>query len=1094
MSESYKKLSQREHVYELPDSYVGSVSSTRLPTFISSSTSTIEASNIEVVPALFKIFDEVLVNAIDQHTRQQGRRKPVTRIDITVTDREIRIANDGRGIPIKKLPEYENIYAPSLIFGELLTSSNYDKKVDKVTGGKNGFGAKLANIFSTRFCVETVSGSKKFKQVFRDNMKTIEAPKISRATSDDVEGTTITFEPDLERFGLSEMSSSFIALCRRRAMDTAAWGNGEIAVTFNDEKIQLSTFRDFAELVSDNAVVCDILNKRWEIAACCNDDEVFHQYSLVNGICTTRGGTHVNAITSQICEHVARDLSKKHKQKIKPIYVKNQLSIFVKCQIVNPSFDSQTKETLTTNPAKFGSKCVVGLRFIRALLIETELEDRVMRMVTYREGKVLKKSDGKKVNKIKGLPKLVDANKAGGRLSRKCTLILTEGDSAKTMAVSGLSVVGRDFFGVFPLRGKLMNTKDTSIKKISENAEITALKKIIGLKDRTDYSEFERADSKWPLRYGSIIVMTDQDVDGSHIKGLLMSLFHSSWKSLLQQGFVTSLITPIIKVFPRQRGGRRAAKSFYTLQAYEEWKNDIGDDEAKKYRTKYYKGLGTSTTEEAKGYFRDMRTVSYTWDGQNADDALNLAFAKDRSDDRKEWISNYDPFLCLTGDETKVSISDFVHKDLIHFSYYNVNRSIPSVLDGLKPSQRKVLWSAFKRNLTTEIKVAQLSGYVAEHAAYHHGENSLQDTIVGMAQDFVGSNNLNLLLPNGTFGTRLQGGKDAASARYIYTQLAPWTRALFPADDDDLLTHETDDGVAIEPVMYVPLIPMVLVNGAAGIATGYSTNVPMFNPLDLIKVMRDKLARKLIAPLTPWFKNFTGDVVLEKSSYTTIGRYTVIDPECVRIDELPVGAWTEKYREYLERLVNNKILRSYVDHSTETEVSILLQFVKPPSDLGTVLRLKSKKHMTNMYLIDSEQRIKKYDDPRDICDEFFEVRMNLYRRRKKHVLRRHEAALKILRNKSRFIQNAVEIEGFLSSSEEAIHSFLEKENFDRIDDSWNYLCDMKMSQMNEGNVVKLEEKIAACESIVESITKTSTSEMYRRDLDHLEQMIKRNNR
>lgn len=179
-------------------------------------------------------------------------------------------------------------------------------------------------------------------------------------------------------------------------------------------------------------------------------------------------------------------------------------------------------------------------------------------------------------------------------------------------------------------------------------------------------------------------------------------------------------------------------------------------------------------------------------------------------------------------------------------------RSIPSVADGLKPGQRKVIWACFKRKLKKEIKVkskgslglcsksylfhslipqvAQLVGYISEHAAYHHGEQSLTMTIVNLAQDYVGSNNLNLLLPNGQYGTRDQGGKDHASARYIFTEPAPITRTIFHPADDPLLNTLREDNDDIEPEYYMPVIPLVLINGAEGIGTGLSRQSKFFPP------------------------------------------------------------------------------------------------------------------------------------------------------------------------------------------------------------------------------------------------------------------------
>ena len=197
----------------------------------------------------------------------------------------------------------------------------------------------------------------------------------------------------------------------------------------------------------------------------------------------------------------------------------------------------------------------------------------------------------------------------------------------------------------------------------------------------------------------------------------------------------------------------------------------------------------------------------------------------------------------MNHDVDEIPISDFINKELILFSMADNIRSIPSVADGLKPGQRKIIWGCFKRKLKKEIKVcsphvqrvpsdihpsqvAQLVGYVSEHAAYHHGEQSLTMTIVNLAQDYVGSNNINLLLPNGQYGTRDQGGKDHAAARYIFTELSPLTRSLFNTADEPLLKQQKEDNQPVEPEYYMPIIPMVLVNGADGIGTGKSPPAP----------------------------------------------------------------------------------------------------------------------------------------------------------------------------------------------------------------------------------------------------------------------------
>lgn len=290
-------------------------------------------------------------------------------------------------------------------------------------------------------------------------------------------------------------------------------------------------------------------------------------------------------------------------------------------------------------------------------------------------------------------------------------------------------------------------------------------------------------------------------------------------------GFLKEFVTPIIRVY--KKNSKDIVANFFTIPQYEQWSSD--KDVTKLFRIKYYKGLGTSETKDAKMYFSAIEDHRIYFEYQDRDDdsKIELAFAKKLADQRKEWLTTYDSALTFVDHDVKqLRYKDFVDKELILFSVADCARSIPSLCDGLKPGQRKVLFSCFKRKLTKEIKVAQLSGYVSEQSAYHHGEVSLQMTIVNLAQNFVGSNNINLLMPNGQFGSRAAGGKDCASARYIFTQLSEVARHIFNENDDAVLNFMTEEGQSIEPEYYLPIIPLVLVNGADGIGTGWSTYIP----------------------------------------------------------------------------------------------------------------------------------------------------------------------------------------------------------------------------------------------------------------------------
>lgn len=553
---------------------------------------------------------------------------------------------------------------------------------------------------------------------------------------------------------------------------------------------------------------------RWEIAFATSSG-TFQQVSFVNSIATTSGGTHVNVVAEQLCNGLADIVKKRNKggPAVKNAQMRNHFFLFVNSLIVNPAFTSQTKEQLTTKQSAFGSKFVMPEDFVKKVG-KTKVIDQILDYANLKADKALQKSDGSRRKRISNA-KLVDANKAGTKSGHECILILTEGDSASSMAIGGIAAIkGQDRYGVFPLRGKVLNVRDASHDQIMKNTEIQNIKQILGLQHKKVYEH--RKD----LRYGHIMIMTDQDYDGSHIKGLLINFFETQYPSLLKlPNFLIEFITPIVKIYKGNPKKPTKQRTFFTMPEYEYWKENNTESG---WEHKYYKGLGTSNEEDAKVYFADLdKHMKYFHEmEEEGSKRIELAFSKHKADERKEWLRLYQPGTFLDYTVDKISYPDFVDRELILFSIADCARSIPSVVDGLKPGQRKIMFAGFKRKLTKEVKVASFAGFVSESTGYHHGEASLQGTITNMAQTFVGANNVNLLEPSGNFGSRLQGGKDAASARYIYTLLSPFARKLFPQKDDDLLAYNLEDNKRIEPQWYVPVVPLILINGAEGIGTG----------------------------------------------------------------------------------------------------------------------------------------------------------------------------------------------------------------------------------------------------------------------------------
>jgi DNA topoisomerase-2 len=826
----------------------------------------------------------------------------------------------------------------------------------------------------------------------------------------------------------------------------------------------------------------------------------------VNGIHTAKGGKHVEYILNQIVRKLVDFIEKKKKTKVNPTTIKEQLILFLRCDIENPAFDSQTKDYMNTPSAKFGSKCEVSDKFIEKIA-KMGVMDAALKLTEVKETKAAKKTDGTKSKSVRGIPKLTDANWAGTDKSSLCMLILCEGDSAKAGILSGLSSEDRNMVGVYPLKGKLLNVRGEPTKKIADNKEIAEVKQILGLVTGKKYLTLEDVNSV--LRYGKILFMTDQDLDGSHIKGLGINLFSCEWPTLTQiPGFIGFMNTPILKA---KKGGNEL--NFYNDGEFEEWKNL--NDSNKTWIIKYYKGLGTSTGKEFREYFENRKIVEFMFSGKESDDAVDMVFNKKRADDRKDWLKVYDRNIYLDTSKKAVSYEEFINRELIHFSKYDCDRSIPNLMDGLKISQRKILFSAFKRNLKTEIKVAQFTGYVSEHSGYHHGEASLNAAIVGMAQNFVGSNNINLFIPNGQFGTRLQGGKDSASERYIFTLLNKITRTIFQQPDDNVIEYLNDDGLLVEPIYYAPIVPMILVNGSKGIGTGFSTDIMSYNPLQIIEYLQNKLKHiENDIEFIPYYEGFQGQITkISDDRFLIKGKYENIGVDKIRVTELPVGYWTEDFKELLEHWCNpgedkdkNKIppiIKDYEDMSRDTNIDFTITFIKGKLEefekakgdhqcngVEKLLKLYTTNTTTNMHLFDANDKLQKFEKISHIIDTYYDVRLNLYQTRKDYMIESLKKELMLLSNKAKYIKE--NIDGTIDlrkKNKEQVFEMLLNKGYNIIDDTTNfqYLTKMPMDSVTEENVEKLYKERHNKEAELELITSTTINNMWLSELETLKE-------
>jgi len=663
--------------------------------------------------------------------------------------------------------------------------------------------------------------------------------------------------------------------------------------------------------------------------------------------------------------------------------------------------------------------------------------------------KALKKKDGKKTRHTE-VVECEDANFAGTKQGTQCTLILTEGKSAKGYATHALAHLPgkRDYFGTFPLRGKPLNTMNADIIKIVNNRVILDLKEVLGLREGVDYT----VDTNYStLRYGKILIMADADEDGKHIVGLLMVLFHKLYPSLIAREFIMLLRTPIIRV-----SKNKDKISFLSAREYLDWLS-LNPDHSK-WRHKYLKGLASSKPEEITLDFMNPKYVQVVYD-DSSDAYLNLAFNEKLSDSRKEWLTILKDYLYVeTWD--RLPISYFIDQELIGFVRDNLGRSIPRLMDGLKESMRKILWGMYtyktwgscgryengrarigksdiKTNNAGSIKVGTLASHVQESTAYKHGEQCLAQTIINMAFDFVGSNNIEYFYQDGLFGTRNDIGEDAGSPRYIFCRPSSILPYIYRFEDFPLMEFEVDEGEDQEPVSFYPIIPMILVNGSNGIGSAYSTTIPKFNPLDLTNWIKNRLngMEHQLEPI-PWYKGFTGTITGKEAKikgdeevevevenekgeteivsmtvgsgirYKITGSYSYVGSD-IHVTELPIGVSMNRYDSFLMSLIQKKKLYDKHTHCTSNDVHFkLMGYTGEVSHKA--LRLVKTISTSNMIVLDEKDIPKRYKKVTDILNDFYVKRLQVYAARKQYLIDEEMKIIPELQEKIRFITDVVD--------------------------------------------------------------------------------------
>jgi DNA topoisomerase-2 len=838
--------------------------------------------------------------------------------------------------------------------------------------------------------------------------------------------TSIKWEWDLKWFKIQNGLSEDILALFAMYVFNAAMVTG-LNVHLNGDKLDNKLncyFNHFADEPKDSSSVLKLESPNSKVFVTASPNHEFEAISFVNGIETRNGGKHVTAWVEAVCRPIIDKLSKNDTKSLTLKDIKPYFRFLVVSRVSNPEFEGQEKNELKAPTIKADKISSYQLSKITKWPIWNQLYE-----LSNNKGEQKLKVKSESILNIKEYSK---AHNAGGVYSKNCILIVCEGLSAKTFAVQGISngfggKKGAEWFGIYPLRGKLLNTRNASVKSIKENSIILNLMTILGLK-RESPENFDK------LKYGKICILTDADVDGIHIEGLLLNFFHSMFPKLIDIGFVISMKTPILRVT-----ANNSVQYLYDERTLSVFPKDV--------KIKYFKGLGTNAPSDIPHVF-GKKILQFTND-EHSNDSFKIAFDQSESQNRKKWLENYDPTKHTSstlddeasdGRPISFSTTRQLNCELIKFFHDDCKRSIPSVFDGMKESQRKILFAAKKRNLTSDIKVAQFGAYVAEHTNYHHGEENLFKTIIKMAQSFPGSNNLPLFTEGGQFGSRISGGKDAAKPRYIFTKIRSYFSLIFNPADDPLLTHRNDDGDLVEPYYYIATIPMILVNGCTGIGTGWMCNIPQFNPTDIIHASRlwidnamDPCPNKrnefklYIDSLKPWYRGFSGNVSrIAPNKFQVEGIFSRTN-NIIKISELPVGSstgWTDllKMKEDLGEMEGFGLVKDIKidDSSLKTEFKVSAGFNHEKFEKS----MKVTVNLDNIVVFDENDKIVKLLSVSDVFDMWGKERLRVNELRKAWQLKQIAMSIKVTSYKIIFIELVRYKELDLTCDEASICSIL----------------------------------------------------------------------
>jgi len=1071
----YKILTQIEHVLLRSDMYIGSLEPETVSRIVTEDKE-VKELNVVCSKAFLKIVDEVISNAQDY----QATDPTVSSITLNVNKENgwIKVVNNGKTTVSTKPFESSDKVVAQVVYGVLLSGSNFDDDQKRTWLGRNGVGVKLTNIFSKEFVVDLCDPETGEEHiiVWKDNMKKEDKHTVKKYSKKKA-CTTVLFLPDYERFKMSlPLSDDVCSLLKGRMQDLAFLTNKKVNVCFNDEQIIYSDLKSYVSMLGGTIMSYENIKgeggSNLEVCLSVNCPKP-HLHSFVNG--ARCYGTACNMVLSKITEPFS--LKFPNATRLSQI-VKDNICLIVNATVENPSFTSQTKEVLSTTNSKLGFEYNISNSLSKKLL-ESPIYKIIEQSIEKKDDKGTAKAIKNRSGPISDYEK---ATKIGGK--EPCTLWITEGKSAKALVVAGFSVIGRDKNGVYPLRGKPLNSYDKPLKEVLTNREWLDLIHILKL----DPNKIYDMETIKKLPYQHLSIVTDQDDDGSHILGLILVFFQKFFPTLIEihPNFLQRFVTPIVRVKATQKS---TYTNFYSLQAFKQWSTTNKCSEAN-----YYKGLGTSSVEEAKEYFRASKknTVNILFENELCHTLLSESYGKMYANKRKEMIQSINFESCVDYTKSNVTVHDFCKNELVHFSYANITRTIPGI-DGLKPGQRKTIFTVFKDKSRIKYKVAELAAKVTGTAKYHHGEASLQETIAHMTQQYCGANQIRYLEALSQSGTRHDDRKVHAQPRYMNTKVDEICRLIFPEEEDSVLSYNEEDGVQVEPKCYAGTIPMILVNGAKGIGTGYSTEIPTFSIDDILEhCIHECNGTTTEKPLNYKTNGFNGSITKEDNSLIYKG--TVLDEDItwkekdaskygkvLRITELPPQVWTNDVKEQLEKC---DYIYEVVNHTKNDDIELHVHILHGEDFEKCMTNIKKmvtkRVSLNNMNLFDSNGILRNYTSATEIIKEHSKLKLSVCKKRLNNTIKNLEEDMKLASAKLTYITLVInEKIKVMNVKREKLKEQIHENG---LGDFVTELSRMLLTSVTEEEIIKLKDICDKIKQEIERLKKKTPNEIWMEDI------------